>query len=330
MGAFFSKHQYLIIWISALIIIGAIAILIIQLNGYFLPTATSLHQPTPAPSVSAPSLPPAPSVTLTIQGKNLLVQWQNLPGGTTALNIFRSKKNTNDWELWKTIQLNVDQLLDGSQLLNLGLNGSDYSYYFQAVGGNSDDNSTSTENILWTSSSTDPGNGTSTNQNGGGGGNGGAGNGNNGGGGSNGNSSSSGQGQGGNNGNGGGGSNGNSSGTGGGSGPGGNAYYNPQIQVTGYGADNGNFWVQHASQSIEIGWQDLPSSTDSITVTRSQNQNGPWDQILQEQNPGTTGSYSLELVDGTVDEPYYYEMNVYQGTTLLATYGPDYLAPAGQ
>ena len=332
MGSFIAKHQYLVIWVSSLAIIGALATLIVDLNGASLPTISALNQPTPTVGLQAPAIPTVPSVTFSIQkttkGSNLVIQWQNLPGYTTALNIFRAKKNSDVWQLWKTIQLNATELFNGSAIFNLGLNGNDYSYYVQATsGGNPGVNSTST-NILWTSSSTDPIVTTSTNSGGGGGdqnNNGGNGNGNENG---NGNSSSS-QGNNGN-GNGNNGSGGNSSGTGSGSGVGGNAYYNPQIQVTGYGADKGDFWVQHINQSIEIGWQNLPVNTDGIVVVRSPDQDGPWSQILKEQNPGISGSYSLQLVDGTIGDPYYYEMSAYQGTNLLETYGPAYLAPSAQ
>ena len=108
-------------------------------------------------------------------------------------------------------------------------------------------------------------------------------------------------------------------------------YYNPQVQVSAYGSTStNNFWVTHVGQQIELGWQDLPEDTDGINVTRSPDQDGPWSQILAEENPGVNGSSSLQIVDNTLDEPYYYELNALSGTTTIATYGPAYLPPVEQ
>jgi hypothetical protein len=232
--------------------------------------------------------------------------------------------------LWKTIKLSADQLLGGSVLFDLGTaDQSGYSFYFEAVngGGGGGNNSTSTQTILWTSDITIPGTDTSGgqgngNQNQGTGGNSSSTN-------NTGNSSSS---QG-NNGNGtstGNGNGNNASGSGNNNGQSGFLYYNPQIQVTGYGTANGDFWVQHVNQSIEVGWQNLPPAVDSIILSRSQDQSGPWNQLLKENNPSANGSYSLQLVDGTLNQPYYYEMTAYSGTTTIGVYGPAYLPPAGQ
>ena len=104
-----------------------------------------------------------------------------------------------------------------------------------------------------------------------------------------------------------------------------NPYYNPQVQISGYGTAPGSFWVEHVNQSIEIGWQDLPINIDTITVARSASSTGPWSTIIIQHNPGATGSYSLQLVDNSVQDSYYYEMTAFQGTTTIATYGPVYL-----
>ncbi len=332
MRSFLAKHQYLVIWIASIIIIGALLILVVQLNSSFLPTISSLSQPS-APAQSAPATPPQPSVTLTIQknGKQntLMIQWQNLPNGTTELYIFRGKgNNTSTWELWKTLMLGEGQFTNGSAQFTLGSGDLGYGYYVQAAGGY--ENSTGTQ-ILWQSGSGDPGSG----DNGGGNGGNQGGNGNEGGNSSSsqgapgGDSTSTGSGNGDGQGSGG---NGNGGGSGGGnsSGSNGNPYYNPQIQITGYGTANGSFWVQHVNQSIEIGWQDLPEGIDTIVVSRSEQQAGPWDQILSQKNPSQSGSYSLQLVDGTLGDPYYYEMTALEGTTTIGTYGPIYLPPTGQ
>jgi hypothetical protein len=328
MRSFLAKHQFLVIWIAGLVIIGALTELVIQLNGSFLPSLELINQPA-APVITTPPPPPAPSVTLTIEKNgtksSLVVRWQNLPGNTAALNIFRGKNDaTSTWVLWKTISIPAGQLGDGSAQFVLGKADQGYQYYLQAVsnGGGGGGNSTSTE-VLWTSNPGIPGTGgapTSTNPGPGGGNN-------------NGNTSSTNN-QTGNNTSTQNSNNNNSSTSQNNNGTttssNGNPYYNPQIQITGYGTGNGDFWVQHVSQSIEIGWQNLPADTDDIILYRSQSQSGPWNQLLQQKNPGSTGSYSFQLVDGTLNVPYYYELTAFQGTSASATYGPVYLPPPGQ
>ena len=347
MRAFLARHQYLIIWISGLLIIGALTILVIQLNGVSLPNALSLNQPSPNATPLAPALPPTPSISLTIQksrsSSTLMLRWQNLPDGTTELLIFRGKANsTSSWKLWKTVVLGQDQFSNGTASFKLNPGDAGYEYFVQASSGGGGVNGNASSTILWESSPTVPttggdsggGNGGT---NGSGGGTGGGGNGDNGNGSEGGGNSSTTQGSGGGNSSSSNGGNGSSTGigTGGGTGGGnssgtGDPYYNPQIQITGYGTANGSFWVQHVNQSIEIGWQDLPTSTTAITVTRSQDKNGPWNQILSQQNPSPSGSYSLQLVDGTLGDPYYYEMTAFTGTTTIGVYGPAYLPPTGQ
>lgn len=348
MKEFLAHHSYLIIWILALVIIGSAAVFIFQLNGI---TTGSIQNPSPlirsiptGPATpSAPAIPPTPSITLTIvksaAGNSLYVQWQNLPGNTTAINIFRGKTNsTSSWELWKTLNISAGGGENGNASIDLGSSlENGYSFYVEAVtngaGGGENGNGNGSSTVLWVSSSTTPIIATSTPPETPP---------------SNGNnppadnppaspsstpsstsptepsSPSSTNPGGGNNGNGGGGGTG-----GGGSGnnpPQGNPYYNPQVQITGYGTAPGDFWVQHVNQSIEIGWQNLPAQVTSIVVARSQSSDGPWNTIISQQNPGTSGSYSLQLVDNTIGDPYYYEMTAFNGTTTIATYGPAYLA----
>lgn len=332
MKAFLSKYLYIVIWIVAILAVGGLFAYVVQANLRLVGNGPTTATSTPTVTVPAPPPPPpAPSVTLTLEksknGNSLLVQWANLPAGTTALHIFRGRTNsTSTWSLWETLSISSDELQGGSANLDLG-NANGYSFYVEAVGSNGDDTGNSTSTILWESNpgapetpSSTPPQASSTDNGGGSGQN---------------NSStptstptstdqnptpppenptSSAS------------STSNNSST-----PTGTPYYNPEVQLETYGsAQTGTFWVQHGNgnQSIDIGWQNLPSSTDSIIVFRSADQNGPWNQLLQENNPGTNGSYSLGLVDGTLNDPYYYELTAYQGTSTLATYGPDYLAPS--
>lgn len=343
MRSFLSKHQYLIIWISGLLIIGSLTVFVIQLNELSVSTTPAPAQLPATPAAQAPNVTPVPAIALAISKSGtkstLTVQWRNLPQGTTELYIFR-RKEAGTWKLWQTIMLSLDQRSSGNASLKLGPNDAGYEYYVQAVGDGGGNNASTT--ILWESSSTTPDSGEGS----GGGGAGEPGNGGGStsstqgiGGGESGGSSSStggtenggpGSDSGGGEGGGGGGGGGSGSGGGNSSSTSGNPYYNPQIQVTGYGTANGSFWVDHANQSIEIGWQDLPAVVDSIIVARSQDKTGPWNQILAQKNPSPSGSYSLQLVDGSLGDPYYYEMTAFTGTTTVGIYGPIYLPPTGQ
>ena len=112
--------------------------------------------------------------------------------------------------------------------------------------------------------------------------------------------------------------------------PNGTPYYNPQVQIYGYAASGSPiFWVQQANQGIEIGWQNIPPDTDTIVILRASDATGPWNPFLTEQNL-PTNNYQLQVVDGSLDQPYYYEMQAISGSSTIATYGPDYLTPTGQ
>ena len=257
----------------------------------------------PLPSApGAPAAPLPPSVTLTVvksaAGNSLFVQWQNLPTGTTALNIFRGKAGaTSTWMLWKTLTITPGELADGSINLDLSTEALDgYSFYVQAAEGA--DNAGDGQMILWISSSTTPAVTTSTSSNG-----------------QqnpedntqpqsstassssptepsppqNPSSSSSSSGAGANN---------TPSSTQG------DAYYNPEVQITGYGTAPGSFWVEHVNQNIEIGWQNIPANVNTILVARSASSTGPWGTIITQQNPGENGSYSLRLVDNSLKQTY--------------------------
>jgi len=319
MKAFVAKYLFLIIWIAAIVAIGALFVWVYQLNTHLTPLATN---PPPNSAVNTPPPPPpppAPSISLTMtknKNKNTLtINWANLPGDTVALRIYRGKKGTatSTWQLWKTVDIPFGQL-SGSAQFDPGT--GTYSYYIEAVSGSGNGTSTGSGNgdIVWHSGVTDPGTGTpsSTPQNPPA-------------------PTSTDNGQ------------NNSSGTvqnpppspppaptstgNPGNTPTGTPYYNPQIQISGYGSgQNGNFWVQHVDQKIQMGWQNLPPDTTSIVIYRSPNQDGPWATVLAQNNPGVNGSYSIQVVDDTLGSPYYYEMNAVAGSSTIATYGPIYLA----
>jgi hypothetical protein len=321
MRDFLLRHSYVIVWVSGLTIIGAAAVLIIQLNDIIpdLPSKNNLPTKFTPGALSAPTAPitPAePSVSFSIQkGKkhnSFFVQWANLPAGTTGLRIFRTQTGKNAWTLWKTISLSPDQLSNGNANLDIGQSTENgYSFRVEAVGGGGGGNnssSTSPGEILWTSTSTIPVVTTST---------------------PNENpptppaptstaptssvpsspAPSS--------------SNPTASSTPVVVTPSGTPYYNPQIQISAYGPDqSAHFWVLHVDQKVQINWQNLPAETTSLIITRAQNQSGTWSTVLTEQNPGIDGPYSVQLVDNTFGVPFYYQMKALAGSNVIAQYGP--------
>ena len=332
MSEFLAKHSYLMVWVSELVIIGAISSLILDLNGGipgFGGNAEPRSLPAaggglPAGEAAAPAGPPA--VAFYIQksagGNSFILTWRNLPNGTAELMVFRGKTGTptSTWGLWKTVYVGQNDLAQGIANITLGNDAeAGYSFYVQAVGqGGGSPTSTIQNDVLWQSLSETPTVTTSTqpimppppspppqNQSPP----------------SNpsstpGQQPSSSAPQAGNN----------PSASTTPPAPSGTPYYNPQIQISSYGqTQSGSFWVHPENQGLEIGWQNLPPQTVSITVTRSLDANGPWTTLLTEQDPPTTGSYSLRVVDGSQGTPYYYEMTVSESGGVTVMYGPEYV-----
>jgi hypothetical protein len=329
MNDFLQRHSYLVVWVVALVSIGAVAVAIFNLNGYIPKVGTPIQPGNP--SAATPSTPETMVSTTTIifqiqksaSGNSFNVQWQYLPSGTTQLFIFRGKTGTDPstWSLWKIITIPSDSLISGNAAISLGKDAeAGYAFYIEAVGGpgGTPNNASGTpEDILWTSPSGVPPSATSTipiappdmNPS----------------------STPS--------------STSNPSAnpsqpsstsslnptTTTAQSPSGTPYYTPEIQISGYGqGQTANFWVQHVDQKIQINWQNIPATATSIEVARSENQTGPWTTVITQENPsqGQSGQnqYSIQIVDNTVGTPYYYQMTVFNGTTTLATYGPLYLA----
>jgi hypothetical protein len=72
----------------------------------------------------------------------------------------------------------------------------------------------------------------------------------------------------------------------------------------------------------------LPSGTSQVVVSRSATDSAPWTNVLTETNIITDGPYSIEIVDDTLGDPYYYQMNAYdQNGNNIGTYGPIFLEP---
>ena len=267
------------------------------------------------------------------QDGTLYFVWQDLPDGTTAVNIYRARKDTQEWKLWKTVQINGD-LSDGSiQLQTSGIDGLDgFIFYYEAVNSSGD--------VLWESeedeiaplvpteddtdnneAQTDTDSGTSTSNTSG----------------SDNDSEESSTPP-----------NNNPTSTEDTAAPtsttsanetstvseeeaptsyptGTIIYYTPSGDVSGTKIYDSSFWVEVVNNRLEFGWQDLPSLTDRVTIQRSSSGSGSWTTILQQQNPETEGPYTISLLDAAVSSPFYYRLRAFAGSTELSELGPLYV-----
>lgn len=266
--------------------------------------------------------PETPSTKIYLQlkkGKRLSVSWENLPLGTIQLNIFIARQKSGDWSLWKTITISQNQIARGSLefAINQSVADGGYSFYLQALSAQSQPVWTSpptqptTVTQTRTSGSqppqppatTNPPAGTTT------------------------------------------------SGTSGSqpatnptttsattstsatstasttqtststTASGTTTYYNPQgTASTTTTSTTSNFSVQHINNTINISWQNISAGSDNAVVSRSPSANGPWAAVFNQQNPAT--SYSIGIVDGTVNSPYYYKMDLFRSGLNIGGYGP--------
>lgn len=103
-------------------------------------------------------------------------------------------------------------------------------------------------------------------------------------------------------------------------------YYTPSGIISGTSSiPTASFWVEHVHKKIEIGWQNIPSTTNKIIIYRSKTETGGYTQLFVQENPVVGGSDFIRLDDHTINESYYYKMEARSGTTLLETYGPVFL-----
>lgn len=101
-------------------------------------------------------------------------------------------------------------------------------------------------------------------------------------------------------------------------------YYTPSGQISGTSSISvASFWVQHVNKKIEIGWQNISSSTTKVIIYRSQSESSGYTKLLEQTDLLT--SYVIRLEDNAVTEDYYYKMETKNGSTLIATYGPFFL-----
>lgn len=332
--------------------VGSLAVVGIFLFAFSRPASLEITPPVPPPKTAEPT--PAtstpsqtPEVNLRFKDKNTLsVEWKNLPDGTSLVNIFKSPIKKNLWTKWKTVSAGAGS---GAGEITVGTkeNLSSNSYYFQTVSASGDTLYTSPAaqpqtsagspggqppaapiggfnlTMAETSTSTPPttsgqynlantstqGNTTPTTQY---------------------NLSntststpatttspatSSSQ-----------------STTTLGNLPTSSVtvfmkgiYYSPQGIPTGSGVQDADFWVLHVNQYIEIGWQNLPSSTNALIIYRSSSLTGPWIQVVEQTSVDSSMPSFIRLVDSAINIPHYYKMEALATTMLLATYGPAFL-----
>lgn len=270
-----------------------------------------------SPATAQPPEEKNPSLSFTLKttknGNTLLVRWENLPADASLLKIFRSRAGENKWLIWKT--LTITSATGGADIKLTAADAGNFSYYGEVVSASSPGGTTST--VLWSSSpaipspappdaaatpppssgtpppaqstssqqqaKTPPAQTTTT-------------------------PPSSGAGT---------------------APPAGQEststiyYYTPQVQVSSTSTPStAEFWVYHTDQKIEIGWQNLPTSTTKIIVLRAPQESGAWAAVLTQQNPDPVGPFKIKLDDETLRSDQYYKLEARAANTLIATYGP--------
>lgn len=305
------------------VIVVVIALLVVASYFFFagVPTRTSPAADTPSPSLSpTPEDPNLPKVTFEVKGKSiLLVKWRNLSEDIAYLTIYRKKITGGAWANWKKINLEKGETT-GSRELQIEKGDDIYNYSFSAGGSNSSGQTVWTSPAVQavpytepppppppTQASPPPPEGTPPPAGSGG-------------------SSTSPQ----------------------ASPPppapapppsptpsppsaspppegytGPISYYPSGAAVAASSTDN--FWVLHVNQRIEVGWQNIPPNANQAVVYRSSNSGSPWNFLMQQNPP--SDPYFIRLVDDTLNDPYYYKLDLLQNGQLVTTYGPVLLTP---
>lgn len=315
-GALWKNKKMLFVGGSALVIVVAsiVAISLALHHAQVSPTiSSSPSSSTPAAGLAAAASDTGsagPMITIGAQKKgnllHLTVQWNDLPNGTVKINIFYSAAKNEAYALVGSIPVVSSTTGGGRGYLDI-TNGNEAGYYYGTA---SDDDGTS----LWTSPpappadivptttpsspATSPSSPSSASAP----------------------SSSS--------------SNQDSDNTTNENPPSGNNNGTTVAGAQEPDADDGtpapvqNFLVQHFDKKIQISWRVLPADAFRVVVSRAASDDGPWTAVLTETDVATGEPYSIEIVDDTLGDPYYYKMDVYdEDSSTVATYGPILLAP---
>ena len=304
--------------LKKLITTGVFLLLFFVLGGiyFFMPKGEEVAPPSATSTV--PVAPPAPTSSLTFQIKNnqtITFIWKYLPEGTECVKIYRAPKETQNWLFWKKICLSDKSLTSGEVdlILGKGEKAGDYDYYGEAVDGNDDPlwrspgtpatppppppQTSSTPPTTPPPPGTTPPSSTSTPQP----------------------TSTS---------------------------PTTNptstppttvvpppslplcppgipCYYTPQLSLSGTSTPStASFWVHHIDDDIELGWQNLPTSTTKVIASRATSENSPWVELLRQQNSVQTDYYRIRFADETLYQTRYYKIDLYTGTQKTGTHGP--------
>ena len=109
-------------------------------------------------------------------------------------------------------------------------------------------------------------------------------------------------------------------------------YYTPDGRISStstFPAPSQNFWVDHQSGKVELGWQNLPTSTVEIDISRAPSQDSLWEVFFTQERPILDRPYSIFLNDIGTISPFYYKLEAFDSNhSLLSSYGPLYLNPA--
>lgn len=260
----------------------------------------------------SPSAPKSEGTGVTIgikDGKTLILSWQNLPTGTSRIDVFRAKLACESWSKWKTTE--VKDPNQGSVEIKANENISSNCFYFKAVSESGAQlwSSTPQSQIAYL-------NGGSTSQTG---------------------ESNGGQNQ----------QTSQSTSTSTSNQTQGQTSTSTATQTTSTATQTTsttaqptstptqststvpdivhteNFWVEHVNERIEIGWQNMSSGTQKIAVSRSTTENGPWIKLFEQQGPFENKPYVIRLLDETIDSPRYYKLEALSSSgATLQTFGP--------
>jgi len=277
-------------------------------------------------NVAIPNIYTPPTGLRVTQDGTLYFVWEKLPNGTTAINIYRARKGTQDWQLWKTVQIDGDLEKGLIQIQTSGvLDLEEYSFYYEAVNSEGE--------TLWESEideiapyipqeESNEEQSTSSSQGTGGGETGGEGEEEEAPTSSTNNTSTQSE------------StstpptNGTTTPPGGGTTyPSGTIfYYTPNGDISGTKLYDSFFWVEVVNNRLQFGWQNLPPDTELLVLERGTNSNGPWTTILQQTNPNVSGPYTISLLDAAVYQSFSYRLRATAEGLDLLVLGP--LTPA--
>ncbi len=105
-----------------------------------------------------------------------------------------------------------------------------------------------------------------------------------------------------------------------------NIYYTPDGKIAGYqNESNDKFRIAYINKSIEIAWGSFSEQFDTLVISRSNNPQGPWFNLIQQTSVDANKSHFFRLVDNSFYQDYYYRLELILNSIVVATYGPVFL-----